>query len=151
MHAMEVMTKNPITCGADNMCSHAAKLMWDRDCGVVPVIDESSKLIGIITDRDICMATYTQGRAPHEIRVGDVMCKQVYTVQAESSLKEIESTMRRYQVRRLPVVDTAGKLVGMLSLNDLARVLSKKTASKEDGIKVLSQVLADICQPRPQA
>ncbi len=147
----KLMAENPATCYADSTCSDAAKLMWECDCGVIPVVDRSSRLIGIITDRDICMATYTQAKPPHEIRVGDVMSRQVYSCQADRPLEDAAAIMQKRQVRRLPIVDNSEKLVGMLSISDIIRVMPEKATGKEDSSKLVSQVLTAVCRPRSRA
>jgi predicted transcriptional regulator len=94
--------------------------MWEMDCGCVPVIEENGRVAGILTDRDICMSTYFQAKRPQDILVRDVMSRQVLACRPEDKLGDVVKTMRRAQVRRLPVTDAAGVLLGILSLNDIA-------------------------------
>jgi CBS-domain-containing membrane protein len=98
----------------------AARLMWERDLGCVPVVDETARLVGIITDRDVCMGAFTQGRRLDEISVGSVCTRTVYPVEPSTTLEAAEALMRTRRVRRLPVCDADGMVVGMLSLADLA-------------------------------
>jgi len=124
--------------------------MWDGDCGSIPVVDSWSRVIGMITDRDICMAAYTQGRSLEQIRVQDVMSKNVTSCKTSDSLEQAEELMRRQKVRRLPVVDAEMHLVGLLSINDIARAAKAQTPHLRDAsLRHVGQLLADICEPRP--
>ncbi len=115
-------------CQPDDSLNEAARIMWETDCGLVPVTaaDGSGAVVGVITDRDICMAVYTQGKTLGEIPVGAVMTRKVHCCKPSDSLEEAQSIMRIAQVRRLPVVDGEGRLVGLLSLADLAREASRE-------------------------
>jgi CBS domain-containing protein len=95
--------------------------MWERDCGTVPVLDQEGCVVAMLTDRDLCMAAMTQGRALAEVRVSSAMSRNVWTCRPDDDLPEAEAMMRARKVRRLPVVDAEGKLLGILSLSDLAR------------------------------
>lgn len=136
MQVNQVMTRNIRHCRTWDSLSTAAQLMWDGDCGAIPVIadDASFQVVGMITDRDICMATQSRGQAPAEIAVEDVMSKPVHTVQASATLAEAEAIMREAQIRRLPVIDREQKLVGFLSLADLARQAQRMRASSHPPI-----------------
>ena len=117
-----LMTGSPLaTCRPGDPLQAAARLMWERDCGAVPVVDNARHVVGVITDRDICMAAYTQGKPLSAIPVSSAMARQVISCHGEDDVRLAEDLMRDYQVRRLPVLNTDGQLVGMLSLNDLAR------------------------------
>jgi len=117
--------------------------MWEGDVGALPVI-EDGQLVGMITDRDICMAAYTKGASLPEVRVRDVMTRDVVTCQASDSLRRVESLMKEYKVRRIPVLDVGNQLVGIVSLNDLAR----NAHSTWRGQTELVATLAAICEPR---
>jgi CBS domain-containing protein len=150
MNIQEIMSKPVATCRHNDTLNTAAQLMWEHDCGAVPVTGDDGQLIGMITDRDICMATYTRGSAPHEIRVADAMSKQVFSCRANDSLETAEHLMGQKQVRRVPIVDSDNRPVGVLSLNDIARYAA--SARKKDGLeREVTQTLAAICQPRPRA
>jgi CBS domain-containing protein len=115
-----IMTTHVRTCQADDSLGHAAHLMWNEDCGIVPVTRDHH-VVGVITDRDICMATYTQGQAPGELRVEATMSKQLFSCSADDSLATALTTMRTNRVRRVPVLTLEGKLLGLLSLADIVR------------------------------
>jgi CBS domain-containing protein len=95
--------------------------MWTSDVGCLVVTDEDRKPIGMITDRDIAMAAYTQGTLLRDARVKSAMARNPLVCLQDTALADIESMMNRAQVRRVPVVDVQGKLVGIVSLADLAR------------------------------
>ena len=95
--------------------------MWEIDCGVVPVVDDAKRVIGVITDRDVAMAAYTQGKALTEIAIDQVMAHDVVTCHPSDPLDLVEDLLQEAQIRRVPVVDDDGHLVGILSLNDIVR------------------------------
>jgi len=115
-----LMTTCVRTCTADDSLAHPAQLMWESDCGIVPVV-EDSRVVGLITDRDICMATYTQGKPPGAIRVAEVMATPAIACSVDDSVGNALALMAQERVRRLPVTGKDGRLVGLLSLADVAR------------------------------
>ena len=121
MKTEQLMTRNVATCGPGESLEQAAQLMWDWDVGCVVVTDSQHKPIGMITDRDLAMAAYTQGALLRDIRVETVMARKIWACSVNTSLKEIEDKMRTAQVRRLPVVGFDGELVGIVTLGDIAR------------------------------
>ncbi len=146
MKVEDLMTRDVRTCAPSDSLNDAARIMWERDCGCVPVVEGDGTVIGMITDRDICMAAYTQGRRLMYMTVDSAASKDVVTIGKDESLRRAEELMRAAQVRRLPVVDSAGRLVGLLSLADLAR----RVPDPSDRIQgPLIGALARICQARP--
>jgi CBS domain-containing protein len=148
VRVQDLMKQNPVACYASDSLSHAAYLMWEHDCGMVPVIEAQGRLIGIITDRDICMATYTRGQPPAAITVEATMSRHVCVVSPADSLESAARRMAEHQVRRLPVVE-GGRLVGMLSLADVARYT--KTIQGDNNLPVyltLARVFAAISEDR---
>lgn len=147
MRVKELMTHSVATCRSSDTLNEAAKIMWEADCGCVPVIDDDRQPVGMITDRDICMATYTQGKPPSAIRLPSAMSSTVITCRADDSLAVAEETMRRHRLRRLPVVDTSGAVVGILSLTDLATRSRVKPERVQDelGADAIVSTLAAIC------
>jgi CBS domain-containing protein len=117
----ELMERNVTTCRPEDSLSRAAKLMWASDCGTLPVVDGAGRIVAILTDRDLCMASCGRGLSPETTPVSRVARHHVVTVREDESAETAEDLMRTYQVRRLPVVDRAGRPVGILSLYDLAR------------------------------
>jgi CBS domain-containing protein len=140
MRAQDLMTSPAITCHVNDSLMDAAHRMWERDIGALPVVNDDGKLTAIITDRDICMAAYTQGHALDELLVNSAMAMNVAAAFPEASLRDIEQLMARHQVRRIPIVDAAGKPLGIVSLNDLA------LANDEES--TIAQTLRAICRHR---
>ena len=149
MHVKELMQRPVVVCSIDDSLNEAARLMWEHDLGSVPVVDRDGRLAGIVTDRDICMAAYTQGRAPGAIPVTSAMTPNVLCCHIDDVVDTAEQLMREGQVRRLPVIDNDGRPIGMLALNDLARLAA---SARRSGIeRELVQTLAAICTPRLSA
>ena len=132
MKVQDVMTRTVRPCAPDANLATAAMILWDYDCGVVPVVADAGKVVGVITDRDICMAVATKLRSPVDITVGEVVSGELFTCAPEDDLKAALQTMRAERVRRLPVVDQSGALRGILSINDL--VLRAEEGGKASGL-----------------
>jgi CBS domain-containing protein len=124
--------------------------MWDNDIGCVPVVDDQNRVEGMITDRDICMAAYTRGQPLSQLDVGSAMSRPAHSCSPDHSVVEAETIMRARCVRRMPVVDKAGQLVGILSLNDLVREAARQRGRKgrELGGDEITATLAAVSQPR---
>ncbi len=149
MKIREVMNQPAVTCPTSATLDNAARLMWEFDCGVVPVVDDNGRVAGVVTDRDICMAAYTQGKTLHAISVTSAMARKVVTVQAGQSVRTAERLMRQHKVRRLPVIDGEAGIVGLVSMNDLARLAAD---TGEPGVDhALVSTLAAVCEPRLRA
>lgn len=147
MFIREAMAKEVWTCHADEPLAAAARIMWEHDVGAVPIVDPAGTLVGIITDRDICMAAYITGKPLAAEPVSAHMSRQVFTTAPTDRAEAAEELMRSKQIRRLPVVDAAGALVGMVTLSDLARAAAERGRKVLDSGEVIS-TLAAICQPR---
>lgn len=115
-----LMATHVRTCGPDEPLSRAAQLMWETDCGVVPVV-ENHCVVGLVTDRDVCMATYTQGKAPEALPIGSAMSKHVFGCLPDDSIGAVLAKMGVNRVRRLPVMNAEGRLLGLVSLADVIR------------------------------
>jgi CBS domain-containing protein len=150
MKIYQIMNRPVETCHEQDNLNAVAGKMWDSDVGCLPVVNAENQVSGIITDRDICMAAYTQGRSLKQIPVYTVMSKQVFFCGPEDTIPQAEEMMRLHQVRRLPVVDADRKLVGILSLNDLVREAEKEleTALPEITVKEVADTLAVVYKPR---
>lgn len=114
------LMKTPVACSPEDSLNRVAQIMWDVDCGVVPVVSSSGSLVGMITDRDLCMAAYTRGATLGAMTAGSVMSKEVHSCGAGDSIGHAVRVMAEKQVRRLPVIED-GKLVGLISLADVAQ------------------------------
>ena len=119
MKVRDIMIHPVQSCGPETNLAAAAMMMWDGDCGVLPVVNFEGKVIGMITDRDICMAAATRNRPPSEITVFETITGQVHACAPGDDIHGALETMAKHQVRRLPVVDAGGRLAGMVSMNDL--------------------------------
>jgi CBS domain-containing protein len=146
MNVSELMTKNAMTCRPDQPLHHAAQIMWDHDCGCVPVVDDFNTIQGMITDRDVCMAALMQGRSLSEIPIGSAMSRAIYGCAPSDDVDKAAELMRARQVRRVPVLDAEGHVLGVLSLGDFARALS---SSATNGVTTptVARTLFDISQP----
>ena len=147
MKTADLMTRNVAACQAHDSLEQIARLMWDRDVGCVVVTDNQQKPIGMITDRDLAMAAYTQGALLRDIRVETVMARNIWTCSVNTSLKEVEAKMRTAQVRRIPVVGFDGELVGIVTLGDIARSAQSSPLHVAE-LPGLARTLASITERR---
>ena len=139
MKVSEIMSKRLFTCDQEDSLQRAAQLMWEQDIGCVPVTYEK-RIVGMITDRDICMSAYLNGKALSDIRVCDVMSRDMHSCSPGENLSVVAERMAKAQVRRLPVIED-DRLVGLVALNDLAVAgLSKKGPRLEDVAATLAQI-----------
>lgn len=113
-----LMTPAPRSCAPEDSLDAAARWLWELDVGVLPVV-RGGRPVGMLTDRDVCMAAYIQGRPLRELTVAQAMSRELHAARLEDDLVDALGLMAERQVRRLPVVDGAGALVGLLSLADL--------------------------------
>lgn len=119
MKVQDVMTSNVGTCRPETNLAEAAMMMWDGDCGVLPVVDDQGKVVAMITDRDIAIAAATNDRPASHIAVHEAMSGTVSFVLPDEDIRTALKTMRHDKVRRLPVLDHDGHLKGLLSVNDI--------------------------------
>ena len=140
MKVRALMTEHPATCTPETSLRDAARLMLEHDCGAIPVVQsqDSGKVAGVITDRDITIRAVAEGKNPLELRVADVMTPQVFTVTPETDAEECFRLMEEKQVRRVVVVEEGGRIRGIVAQADIARQAPpRKTA----------EVIRDISQP----
>ena len=139
MKIQDVMTRNPATVTPDAPASEAARIMKTEDVGVVPVVEnnESRKLIGVVTDRDLAVRLVAEGR-DGQSRVRDVMSGRLHTGRPTDDLDQAMDTMAREQVRRVPIVDERGALVGIVSQADVVRK-AKDDAKAEETVERISE------------
>lgn len=151
MKVRDLMTADAKACGPDDSLNRAAQLMWENDCGAVPVVDDELRVIGMVTDRDICMAAYTQGLPLKQSRVDSAMSKGAYTCAVGDDVTIARKRMSERQVRRLPVVDDEGRLAGIISLSDIAREAERERSSKSRRRQVkdteVVETLGALCMP----
>jgi len=120
MKVKELMTTDVKRCSPETNLAAAARIMWEGDCGAVPVTDERDRVVGVITDRDICIAAATRPRTEGEIPVKEVISRALYTCAPGDDVRAALETMKTRKIRRLPVVDPGGRLIGIVSIHDIA-------------------------------
>ena len=147
MMIRDLMTKQVASVRATDSTAVAARLMWDCDCGAIPVLDEEGRAIAMITDRDICMAALMRDRAPSAIPVSDAMSRDLKACAPDDSLAFAEQLMRTHQIRRIPIVDRDWHPLGLLSLADIVRATDrhKGRTTREVAPEEVALTLADIC------
>lgn len=159
MVVADLMTKNALSITPHNKLADAALLMWQHDCGALPVVEpESGRVIGMVTDRDICMACWSRNLSPGDVFVSDAMSQHLVHCHPSEAVERAETIMHANQIRRLPVVDSDERLLGILSLADIARAtqaapkLSSNGAGSNGALSpdTLATTLAGICRMRPQ-
>lgn len=128
MRLKEIMVEDTKTCRPSQNLLDAARLMRRVNCGVVPIIDENKKVLGMLTDRDICLCAADEDRKLSAIRISEAMTPKAYSCHPNDSIDEAIEVMRQHQVRRVPIVDDDGVLKGIVTMDDIIC----KTANKLD-------------------
>lgn len=145
MKAQDIMTDVVRVCRASDSLDRAARIMWEADIGCLPVLDERLHPIGMITDRDVAMAAYTQGRPLRDLSVSTAMSHHVVSCLPDTELLRLQYLMQAAQVRRVPVVSTAGSIAGIVTLADVVR--AAETGTPEEQAAALGTMSA-ISEPR---
>lgn len=145
LRAQDLMSAPPDACQPQTDLAAVTRLMWDRDCGVIPVVDAAGHVVGVVTDRDICIATATRRLLPEHIAASQVMSRAVRTCLPGDTATDALAAMAEARVHRLPVVDGDGHLRGMLSLTDLVRAAGRQGGPTADAVV---DALAVIGAPR---
>lgn len=137
-------------CAPEDTLARAAQLMWEKDLGCLAVCGPGRQVVAMLTDRDIAMAAFMQWKHLAETSVEVAMSRGLHACSPDDELAHAEEIMRQHQVRRLPVVDAQGALVGLLSLGDVARYV-RQHSPRQGGTLAqqrLADTLATICEPR---
>ena len=134
MKIQDIMTSDVQCCGPDTNLAAAAKMMWDSDCGVLPVLNIEGHVMGMITDRDICMAAATKNKPTSDITVWETVSGKAYTCQLSDDVHTALDIMRREKVRRLPVVDEDGVLQGIVAMNDYVLLAANAKGAKAPAV-----------------
>ncbi len=142
MKVRDLMTTDVTTCRPETNLAEAVREMWEKDCGILPVVNDEGRVTGVITDRDICIAVATRDRSADRIAVREVVQGHVHTCLEDDDVTVALKAMKAHKVRRLPVVTADGHLRGMLSLND---VLTHAGAASPTEIV---STLASVCEHR---
>jgi CBS domain-containing protein len=150
MKVKDVMTENVKFCRPDTNLAEATAIMWEYDCGALPVVVERKETVGIITDRDIAIAVGTRHIPAWAIPVGEVMSKELYSVSPEDDIHAALKLICKDRVRRLPVINTEGALEGILCLSDIALHAEHPTGKKtpELNYEDVVSALKAICEHR---
>jgi CBS domain-containing protein len=152
MRVDQIMSRPVHVCLAEDSLARAAGLMWEHDCGSLAVVggDGGSRIVGMITDRDVCMCALFEKQPLEGLQVSRAMSKRVRTCRPYDELPTAEEILRTARLRRLPVVDDNGGLVGMVTLADLAREASRERSTPQRDIteRAVGHTLGGICRPR---
>jgi CBS domain-containing protein len=142
MKVKDVMTTDVKTCTPDTTVAEAAHLMWEGDCGILPVVD-AGELVGVVTDRDMYIALATRNTLASRLKVGSVATKKLVTCVPEDDVKGALAKMSHERVRRLPVVGFGGTVLGILSMNDILLAAGAgKALTNEDVVETLQAICA---------
>lgn len=134
MKVSSVMMRTPAACHLRTNLGAAVEVLWQRNCGMLPVVDDQGSVIGVVTDRDLCIALGTRNRAAGEIAVWEVASGTLFACEPEDEIHTALATMAKSKVRRLPVINTAGKLEGVLSMDDVVLHSESKVSGKTPGL-----------------
>lgn len=149
MKVSDVMTVEVVSCRSGDPLARAAEVMWERDCGCVPVLDGDERVLGLITDRDLTMAAWTQGQDLGRIPVERTLSGALCCARPDEALEEVLARMASARVRRVPVCDAEGRLVGLLSLADVLQGLERLgTRARRPLAEAVLSTLGAITRPR---
>jgi CBS domain-containing protein len=148
MNIRKLMSPDVMTCSPTDTLNRAAQLMWENDCGFLPVVDAEGHAVGVVTDRDLCMGAYTQGVPLWGAPVSSVMSSDVRACGLDDDIADVERTMREARIRRIPVLDGSRRVLGVLTLGDIARASQSNTLQKATAGPAVARTLAVICEPR---
>ena len=144
MNVREVMTSDPVCCVPGDTAQSVAKIMCEHNVGSIPVVtdQQSRKLTGIITDRDLCCSIITQGLDPKNTSIQQYMRQNPVACRDGENLDSCEQAMQKHQIRRIPVIDETGRCIGIVAQADLAL---------KDNPEKVSRTVAEISRPQPIA
>lgn len=153
MKVKNVMTKDPKHCVPTDSAQHAAGIMRDEHAGIVPVVDggDSLTLVGVVTDRDLCMTVVAEGLDPREVPVERCMTSKVVTCTPNDSVDRVTELMRENQIRRVPVVGEQRELQGIVALADVVERASPKATQTLETLKKVSAPTDQASKPRVQS
>jgi len=149
MKIKDVMSRPVHSCERETNLAEVAKMMWDYDCGSIPVTTGDRKVVGIITDRDVCIAVATKHRKAEDIVAGEILNdkknKIVFTCEPVTDIAYAMQEMLNHKVRRLPVVDEVGRLVGIVSIDDLIMAANDTKGKSPSYVEVI-KTYESICR-----
>ena len=145
MKIRDVMASDVETCRPDTDLATVVRMMWDRDCGFIPVVDTAGALRGVVTDRDICIASATRRVLPEYMTAHQAMTHPVHACLPDDDIAEALAAMKQYKIRRMPVIDSDCLVKGVISMNDI--VMASEQGLGPDAKEIVS-TLAAICAHR---
>ena len=153
MRIKHIMTKDPCCCLPTDSALKAASIMREEHAGVVPVIEggESRRILGVVTDRDLCMTVVAEGRDPHVTTVEECMTTKVVTCSPNDAVEKVTELMRENQIRRVPVVNEGGELQGIVSLGDVVERATIKSTQTHETLKCVSVPTDQASKPRAES
>jgi len=153
MKIKHVMTKDPTYCVSADTAQRAARIMRDGDTGVVPVIEneQSRKVVGIVTDRDLCMNVVAEGGDPRTTQVHEAMTTTVVTCSPQDSVDKATELMRENQIRRIPIIDEHHRLMGIVAMADIVGRANVRTTETHETLKTVSAPTAEPSKPRAKS
>lgn len=140
MKVFEIMTLDVGFCVSDDSLAKAAEIMWQKDCGIVPVVDAENRVVGVITDRDICIAAATRNRKPSQIKACEMISRKIAACGMNDDIKTVLKKMRKNRVKRLPVVGEQGELLGIISISDILLKAAKKKSVRKQLFSTLKAI-----------
>jgi CBS domain-containing protein len=149
MKIKDVMTTDPRICSTDTNLASAAALMLDGDCGILPVVDNDEKLVGIVTDRDMFVALATRNRLASQLTVGEVARTEVFTCSPDDDVHAALAMMKQHRIRRLPVTGFGGTVAGIVSMNDIILAAGPRKPVRNDEIVDTFQAICSHHHPAP--
>lgn len=155
MKVRNVMKKDVKFCPPEATVAEVAKVMAINDCGIVPIVDAQNRVVGVITDRDICLEVATKDRLPSRVPVREIMKKKVFGCGPDEDIHAALTLMQNRRVRRLPVLDENGKLCGILSFDDVVLRAERLAGpevpelSETDTVETLKAITRKPARPRP--
>ena len=151
MKVEDLMTRDVKTCHRGTNLAEIANILWESDCGALPVVDDDGKVVGIISDRDICFAVATKGRLASEVAAGEITSgRPIFTCTSKDSIQDALATMQQQQVRRIPVVNRENRIEGILSISDVVLAAQKEGRGYQEGVSNNEAIttLKAICERR---
>jgi CBS domain-containing protein len=151
MKVIDVMAKPPAYCSPQTNLAAAVEILWRQNCGILPIVDSEEKVVGLVTDRDICVALGTRNRLPSDLTVSEVASGKVIACKPDDDVRGALATMAQAKVRRLPVIDAAGKLQGLLSIDDVVLCTETGTRPRDSELSFedLANTLRILYAPKP--
>jgi CBS domain-containing protein len=144
----DIMTPEPRTCAPGTNLAAAGALMLDGDCGILPVV-EDGKLVGVVTDRDICIALATRNRLASDVTAGEVLQAPVRTCGPDDDVHAALATMKQHRVRRLPVEGFGGTVSGVISMNDILLATGSRQPVRDAEVVEALQAIGGHHHPAP--